>query len=134
MTGDRFLIKCGQRCTNMQSFLHNKTSSVHLKLSERTNSRHLQLTDTKKPVHIIQCPLCPAAACLCAVPAGPQPVSGHATGQSVCGRVLLYIQPARLLQPAGQPAQEHPRAQHCNLELRVSAHAIKLFHRLYPQQ
>lgn len=69
--------------------------------------------------------LCPAAACLSAVPADPPPVSGHATGQPVCGRILLYIQPAGLLQPASQPAQPHQRAQRRNLELRVS---IRVMH------
>lgn len=65
----------------------------------------------------------PVLARLSAVPAGPPPVPGHATRQPVCGRILLYVQPAGLLQPAGELAQPYQRAQHCNLELRVSIHA-----------
>lgn len=68
--------------------------------------------------------MCPGAARGSAVPAGPPPVSNHATGQSVCRRILLHLQPARLLQPAGQPAQSHQRAQHRNLELRVSTGVV----------
>lgn len=65
--------------------------------------------------------VCSAAACLSALSAGPSSMHGPVTKQSVCGRILLHVQPAGLPQPAGQPTHPHQRAQHCNLELRVSA-------------
>lgn len=67
--------------------------------------------------------MCAAAAGLPAVPRGPEPVCGPSAGQPVCGGVPLHLQPAGLPQPAGEPAQQHQRAQHRHLELRVSVHA-----------
>lgn len=98
-------------------------------LWERTNRWTLDISSSLTQGNqstLKQCSysLCPAAACLSAVPADPPPVSCPATGQPVCGRILLYIQPAGLLQPAGQPAEPHQRAQHRNLELCVSIRAM----------
>lgn len=65
--------------------------------------------------------VCSAAACLSAVSAGPSSMRGPVIEQPVCGRILLHVQLAGLPQPAGQLAHPHQRAQHCDLELRVSA-------------